>query len=151
MNYIFRSANKFDIDTIVDFTINEAYESQNTYIDLNMVIKGVSSAFESNPKSKYWVIEDMEGNVIASTSVTTEFSDFYGKEYWWIQSFYITQNNRGKNLSSFIISNLENEAKLQDVLELRLYVHHLNQRAINAYVKNQFTPSQYIMMHKSIS
>lgn len=121
MNYFIRPATPDDINKIIEFTTQEAQESEGSVIDLVAVERGVSSAFSENPRSKYWVMEDSSGTVIANTSVVKEWSDFHGNDYWWIQSFYIA-------------------------LELRLYVHGDNGRAIRAYERCGFTESPYTIM-----
>lgn len=69
MNYFIRPATPDDINKIIEFTTQEAQESEGSVIDLVAVERGVSSAFSENPRSKYWVMEDSSGTVIANTSV----------------------------------------------------------------------------------
>lgn len=116
-------------------------------IDLVAVERGVSSEFSENPRSKYWVMEDSSRTVIANTSVVKEWSDFYGNDYWWIQSFYIASEPRGMGLADELIKHLTKEAKSEKALEPRLNVHGDNSRAIRAYGRCGFTESPYIIMN----
>lgn len=146
MNYFIRPATPDDINKIIEFTTQEAQESEGSVIDLVAVERGVSSAFCENPRSKYWVMEDSSGTVIANTSVVKEWSDFHGNDYWWIQSFYIAPEHRGMGLADELIKHLTKEAKSEKALELRLYVHGDNGRAIRAYERCGFTESPYTIM-----
>lgn len=53
MNYFIRPATPDDINKIIEFTTEEAQESEGSVIDLVAVERGVSSAFSENPRSKY--------------------------------------------------------------------------------------------------
>lgn len=150
MEYTIRLATPIDIQTIMNFTIHEAQESQGAEIDAIAVERGVLEAFNDNPRSCYWVVEDTKKKVIASTSIIKERSDFQGNDYWWIQSFYITPEHRGKGLADQMITHLRQEAKLAKALELRLYVHNTNKHAVRAYQRNGFSPSSYTIMQMSL-
>lgn len=149
-DYIIREASSEDVEKIVRFTVQEAEESQGAIVDVFAVHRGVSAAFSIPSHSKYWVIENADGVLIASTSIITEWSDFHGANYWWIQSFYIIPEYRGKQLPEFIVEHIRNEAILAGALELRLYVHASNNRAINAYKRCGFETSPYTMMKISL-
>ena len=119
-NYFIRPATPDDINKIIEFTTQEAQESEGTVIDLVAVECGVSSAFCENPRSKYWAMQDSSGTVIANTSVVKEWSDVHGNDYRWIQSFYIAPEYRGMGLADELIKHLTKEAKSEKALELRL-------------------------------
>ena len=119
-NYFIRPATPDDINKIIEFTTQEAQESEGTVIDLVAVECGVSSAFCENPRSKYWAMEDSSETVIANTSVVKEWSDVHGNDYRWIQSFYIAPEYRGMGLADELIKHLAKEAKSEKALELRL-------------------------------
>ena len=119
-NYFIRPATPDDINKIIEFTTQEAQESEGTVIDLVAVECGVSSAFCENPRSKYWAMEDSSETVIANTSVVKEWSDVHGNDYRWIQSFYIALEYRGMGLADELIKHLTKEAKSEKALELRL-------------------------------
>ena len=150
MEYVIRSATASDINTIITFTVREAQESQGSEVDLIAVERGVSSAFTRHPRSQYWIMENADGSAVAHTSIIKEWSDFCGKDYWWIQSFYIAPEHRGRGLADQLINHLSAAAISADALELRLYVHGDNQRAIRAYQRCGFSASPYLMMKTSL-
>ena len=55
----------------------------------------LAGAFAAPPKARYWVVEEEEHNSWRSTSIVTEWSNFRGGDYWWIQSLYIVPEHRG--------------------------------------------------------
>lgn len=145
--YTFRLATTDDINKIVEFTISEAKESQGSEVDINCVERGVSAAFIESPKSCYWVLEDTKNNIIANVSIVKEWSDFYGGDYWWIQSFYIIPEQRGRGISDYMMECVANQARSEDALEIRLYVHESNKIAISAYKRCVFSKTEYIMFN----
>lgn len=52
MNYFIRPATPDDINKIIEFTTQEAQESEGSVIDLVAVERGVSSAFSDKPSFK---------------------------------------------------------------------------------------------------
>lgn len=147
--YTIRVARPEDRETLVAFTVREARESQGIPADTETVRCGVGAAFLDAPRSCYWVVEDATGQPVASTSVVTEWSDFNGGDYWWVQSLYIDQGHRGGGLIDLILAHLAQAATEARALDLRLYVHRSNERAIRAYQRCGFTAAPYLIMQKT--
>jgi ribosomal protein S18 acetylase RimI-like enzyme len=146
--YTIRAASSTDIDTLVTFTLREAYEAEGVERDEPAVRRGVLGAFGDPPLATYWVVETLEGEVIASTSVVTEWSDFRGGHYWWIQSLFIVPAHRGSGLVEWLIDDLA--AKAAGALDLRLYAHSSNERALRAYRRCGFTVAPYVIMTRPL-
>lgn len=138
MNYFIRPATPDDINKIIEFTTQEAQESEGSVVDLVAVERGVSSAFSENPRSKYWVMEDSSGTVIANTSVVKEWSDFHGNDYWWIQSFYIAPEHRGMGLAD------ESSNILQKKLNQKRHWSF-------AYMSTEITGVRFVLMSDVVS
>jgi L-amino acid N-acyltransferase YncA len=147
--YTIRSARAGDLDTLVEFTLHEAREAEGAHLAVARVTAGVQAAFRAQPPARYWVVE-RDGRVIASTSIVTEWSDFHGREYWWVQSIYIVPAHRGSGLLNQLLDHLSSEAQAAGALELRLYVHDENQRAIKAYRRCGFTEAPYVIMRRGL-
>lgn len=145
--YTIRSARPSDLDTLVEFTLNEAREAEGARLDVAHVTRGVQAALSTRPPARYWVAERDEV-VIASTSIVTEWSDFHGREYWWVQSIYIVPAHRGSGLLNQLLDHLAAEAQAAGALDLRLYVHNENQRAIKAYRRCGFAEAPYVIMRR---
>jgi ribosomal protein S18 acetylase RimI-like enzyme len=89
---------------------------------------------------------DESDNPVGSVSALKEWSDWNAGYYWWIQSMYLTPNQRGKGRMSMLLDAVKSEMANQNGLELRLYVHKDNRSAIKAYEKSNFTHSDYKIM-----
>jgi ribosomal protein S18 acetylase RimI-like enzyme len=149
-DYKIREALSADADTLVAFTLQEAFEAEGLHQDPEAVRRGVNGAFGDPPLSVYWVLEGPDGRAVASTSVVTEWSDFYGGHYWWIQSLFIVPEHRGRGLVEFLIDHLLNASKAAGALDLRLYAHSSNERALHVYRRCGFTVAPYVIMRKSL-
>jgi L-amino acid N-acyltransferase YncA len=147
-DYTIREAGRADIETIVAFTLQEAREAEDIAPDLEAVSRGVGGGFEDVPRAAYWVAEAAGGRVVASTSVVREWSDFHGAYYWWVQSLFIIPEHRGKGLVELLLRHLAREAGAAGALDLRLYAHTANARALRAYRRSGFTTAPYVIMTK---
>ena len=147
-DYTIREAGRADIDTIVAFTLQEVREAEGLEPDLEAVARGVGGGFEDAPLAAYWVAEAAGGRVVASTSVVREWSDFHGAYYWWVQSLFIIPEHRGKGLVELLLRHLAREADAAGALDLRLYAHTTNERALRAYRRCGFTTAPYVIMTK---
>jgi ribosomal protein S18 acetylase RimI-like enzyme len=58
---------------------------------------------------------------------------------------------RGGDLIPPLIETVLQQAKAEHVLEVRLYVHQDNARAIRAYQKQGFTDAPYHVMRQKVS
>jgi ribosomal protein S18 acetylase RimI-like enzyme len=145
-----RLARPSDIDTIVAFTLEEAYEAEGTRNSPEGVRRGVEGGFRAPPASTYWVAENQDAKVVAHVSVVTEWSDFHGGYYWWIQSLFIVPAHRGGGLVGIILDHLAASARDAGALDLRLYAHVSNQRALHAYRRHGFTEAPYVIMRKPL-
>ena len=148
--YVVREANNRDIDALVAFTLQEAFEAEGVRKDPDGVRRGVEGAFQDPPQSVYWVVEDRDGHRVASASIVTEWSDFNGGPYWWIQSIFIAPEHRGRGLVERMLDFLAKTAKQAGALDLRLYAHNSNQRAFRVYRRCGFTTAPYTIMVRKL-
>ena len=145
-DYVVREATSADVSTLVAFTLQEAFEAEGVRKDPEGVRRGVEGAFEDPPQATYWVVEDLESRAVASTSIVTEWSDFNGGAYWWIQSIFIAPEHRGRGLVELMLDFLADAAQRAGALDLRLYAHNSNQRAFRVYRRCGFTTAPYTIM-----
>lgn len=139
-----------DADTIVHFIAEEAREAESRSLDFAVVEEGVRNGL-AGAVPRYWVATGDHGRrIVASASVYTEWSDWNNAEYWWIQSFYIVPSARGTGLAQRLVHMIEDEAEAAGVIELRLYVHNGNRRAMAAYEKAGFSATPYEVLSKRI-
>lgn len=149
-DYILREAASADLETIVAFTLEEAREAEGAVVDPEAVRRGIAAAFKDPPLSRYWLAEASDGRVVGSTSVVTEWSDFRGGHYWWVQSVFIVPEHRGRGLLELLLDHLARTAREAGALDLRLYVHDSNDRAVRAYRRCGFTDAPYVIMRRPL-
>lgn len=97
-DYRIRKANLSDLDSLVAFAIQEATETEGHSPAPDAVTIGVQKGFEEIAPSSYWVAESNEGEIVGAISVVTEWSNFRGGYYWWVQSLFIASDHRGRGL-----------------------------------------------------
>ena len=149
-DYTSRAARRADIVTLVDFTIAEAREAEGKAPGRDAVQRGVEGAFADPPRAWYWIAETEDGDVVASTSAIREWSNFHGAHYWWVQSLFIRPEHRGQGLVDKLLDHLAAEARLAGALDLRLYAHSANVRALAVYRRCGFTVAPYTIMSRPL-
>lgn len=149
--YTVRRAVPDDVDAIVSFTLREAHEAEGLELDVSAVTEGVRAAFDDPSLAVYWVAEAPDGEVAASTSIVTEWSNFRGGKYWWVQSLFVAPVHRGRGLADVLLNHLAAEAQAAGALDLRLYAHESNTRALRVYDRCGFTRTPYVIMRRGHS
>ncbi len=148
-DYTLRPAEVSDSVTLVSFTIAEALDAERRSLIRTDVQRGVAGGFTTPPKARYWVVES-HGTLVGSCSIVTEWSNFRGGDYWWIQSLYIAPEHRGTGLVDTMLQHLVREAKAGGALDLRLYGYNTNARALRAYQRFGFKEAPYLILTKSL-
>lgn len=147
--YAIRPAAPADAETLVAFTLAEAFDAERRSLNRAEVQRGVAGGFASPPKVRYWVAE-ANGAVVGATSVVTEWSNFRGGDYWWIQGLYIVPEHRGTGLVDLLLRHVVEEGKAAGALDLRLYGFNTNARALRAYERFGFRQAPYLILTKSL-
>jgi ribosomal protein S18 acetylase RimI-like enzyme len=150
-HYAIRSARSRDLETIVAFTLEEAREAEGVEHPPETVRRGVAAGLEEPSRAAYFVAECADGAVVASTSVVREWSDWRAGYYWWIQSLFIDPAHRGRGLVEQLLDHLEAEAAKAGAVDLRLYAHSTNTRALAVYRRCGFKLAPYTIMTRSIA
>jgi ribosomal protein S18 acetylase RimI-like enzyme len=148
--YQIREATDVDIDHLIAFTLQEAREAEGIELTREEVARGVRGAFERPPRARYWVAETSAGEVVANASIVTEWSNFHGGHYWWVQSLFILPAHRGGGLVGRLLDHLAREAQAGGALNLRLYAHRSNERALRVYRRLGFSDAPYLIMVKAL-
>ena len=152
MNTRVRKATVADLSILVEFTAKEAEEAEGATKEPLHLEKGVKAALEDNSVATYWLLFDESSQAIGSISALKEWSDWNAGYYWWIQSLYIVPEQRGSGHLETLLRTVEEEMRSENGLELRLYVHQANEKAVRAYNRCGFEESPYkIMVRKTDS
>ena len=146
MKYKVRNANLNDLENLVEFIVAEADEAEGIHKASDKILRGIKAGLENPSIARYWVLENENQDPVGSVSVVKEWSDWNCAFYWWIQSMYLLPSHRGKGLMNKLLQEVKNAAMTEDAIELRLYVHRNNKRAIKAYQKSGFSDSDYDIM-----
>jgi ribosomal protein S18 acetylase RimI-like enzyme len=148
-HYKIRDADSSDLDSIVEFTVREAREAEGLDVSRTAAERGVAAALGDRTLATYWLAE-CDGAVVASVSVVKEWSNFRGGHYWWIQSLFIVPEHRGTGLVERLLDHVLEAARTDGALDVRLYAHSANERALSAYRRYGFTTAPYVMLTRRL-
>jgi len=145
--YHFRQAQAADAETITEFQIAMAFESEGMKLERETCHRGVRAVFEDPTKGAYTVAEETTtGLVIACTLVIPEWSDWRAGTVWWIHSVYVRPEHRRNGVFRGIYSRLKSEVDSRSDLQgLRLYVERENTRAQATYRELGMSPDHYLL------
>ena len=146
---LLRMASVGDTEKIARNGIMLARESENLEIEYGKILNGVKGVIENNEKGFYFVVEQ-EHSIIGQMMITYEWSDWRGKDIWWIQSIYVKKKWRRKGIMKKMLDKIKKMAYEKDVFALRLYVHENNKEAIKAYEKVEMKKSPYYIFSLEI-
>ncbi len=124
-----------DAEKIAANNVLLARKSEGKSIQYETTLRGVEEVIDDENKGFYIVAEE-NGEIIGQTMVTYEWSDWRGKQIWWLQSIYVRKEYRKKGVMKAIINEIIKMAKEKNVFMLRLYVYKKNKIAMKAYEKN---------------
>ena len=145
-----RKATLDDLERLVSFAVAEANEAEGISKTHERVRKGIKKALQEDSIAVYWILEQNNTEVVGNISVVKEWSNWNAGYYWWIQSIYVLPEFRGRGLMQKLIQTVKQAARKEKALDLRLYVHKANKRAIHAYRKTGFSDSDYKIMRSGI-
>lgn len=127
-----RNAKLSDANSIIDFQLKMARETEKLALDPDTVTKGVNAVLNDTAKGQYYVAETGD-IVIASLLITFEWSDWRNCNVWWLQSVFVMPEFRRKGVFSKMYIHIRNLAEEQGIAGLRLYVETRNTNARRTY------------------
>ena len=130
-----RDALLSDLDTLVDFNLRLAQETEAKALHRDTISQGVRTALDHPDRLRYWVAVSAETRqVIGQAAVTREWSDWRNGWIWWFQSVYVPPESRAQSVFRTLHSHIRAAALAEpDVVGLRLYVEQANLRAQKTY------------------
>ena len=139
-----RKAKADDINSILNFQLAMARESENIELDPDTVAKGISAVLNDPNKGNYYVAEK-QGRIIGSLLTTFEWSDWRNGTVLWIQSVYVIPELRRKGVYSSLYSHVKNLVLEDHSLKgIRLYADKSNLTAHKAYIRLGMDADHYI-------
>jgi GNAT superfamily N-acetyltransferase len=131
----YREAHVTDRDTIVDFQIAMARETEEVALDRDVCTRGVQAVFDDPSRGRYFVAEE-DGRVVASLLITYEWSDWRNGVVWWIQSVYVRPENRRQRIYAGLYEHVKQIVdSQQNIRGIRLYVDRRNVPAQQVYTR----------------
>lgn len=143
MKTTYREASLNDLNTIADFQIGMAQETEQLQLDREVCTKGVEAVLKDAHLGRYYVCE-IDGAVVASTLITYEWSDWRNGVIWWIQSVYVVPSARKQGVYAGMYRHLQSLAKEDKKIRgIRLYVDRRNEPAQQVYTKLEMNGEHY--------
>ncbi len=143
-HYLVRQARISDLDTIVLFNRELAWESEGRELDDTVLRVGVAALLADSNKGIYFVAEH-KGQVVGQLLITYEWSDWRNGWFWWLQSVYVHPDHRQRGVLRMLVNHVLELARTADrqVIGLRLYVESGNYVAQEVYRRLGFQSTGY--------
>jgi GNAT superfamily N-acetyltransferase len=138
-----RAAEWSDAAAIVDFQLRMARETESLELDRATLDRGVEAVFADPGKGAYWVAE-RDGGVVGSLLTTFEWSDWRDGVVLWIQSVYVTSEERGRGVYRALYERVKRQVEESDRFKgIRLYVDRRNAAAQRVYERLGMSREHY--------
>ena len=149
MELIITKGQTEDIEVIAQFQVDMAMESEGTLLDIETVTKGVTAAINDGNKGCYYIAR-VDGETVGSLMLTREWSDWNNGWYWWIQSVYVAPEYRRQGIYKSMYQAVCEDARQQNVAQVRLYVDKTNIRGQKVYASLGMQESHYLIYEKTL-
>jgi ribosomal protein S18 acetylase RimI-like enzyme len=148
MSLSIRKATLQDAEHIVHFNIAMAMETEEKALNEVTVAAGVKALF-NQPQAGFYIVAEMDHQVVGSLLITTEWSDWRNGTFWWVQSVYIAPEYRRQGIYRKLYDYVKSIAKNHpNVCGFRLYVEKENFVAQKTYLSLGMQPTQYFMFEE---
>lgn len=144
-----RLAQLSDAEDIASFNRVMAKETEGKILLPDIVLAGVNTLL-SKPSQGFYIVAEMDSQVVGCLMITKEWSDWRNGVFWWIQSVFVKQEYRRRGIYRRMyrfIKQLANEK--DDVCGFRLYVEQNNTIAQETYKELGMTQLPYLMFEES--
>ena len=141
---IVRKATTEDLNSIVEFQILMARETEEIVLDISIVTKGVLAVLNDKSKGQYYLAE-IDNKIASSLLTTFEWSDWRNGTVLWIQSVFVLPEYRRmgvyRSMYSFVKKQVIKDPSLKGI---RLYADKSNYQAHKTYKTLGMSPDHYI-------
>jgi ribosomal protein S18 acetylase RimI-like enzyme len=157
--FLIRRGRPADADTLAEFNIRMAAETEGFALPPATISPGVAAALADEAKGIYFVAEvaghdgiagrdGSGGQVVGQLMVTHEWSDWRNGDIWWVQSVYVHPDHRRRGLFRALYEHARAEAKAAGAVGLRLYVEANNAAAQAVYRQLGMGTTHYHVMEE---
>ena len=144
-SFVIRSATVHDAETIADYNVRLAEETEETSLNPETVLRGVRALLSDETRGSYYVA--CADKIIGQMMHTREWSDWRNGDLWWIQSVYVHPDFRRQGVFRSLYAHLKTLAEADpEVVGLRLYVERENQTARATYKGLGMDQTPYLLM-----
>ena len=142
---IIRKAELKDLERIVEFNYNLAFETEDKRLDKNILRSGVRALLEDKRKGVYHVCE-INDEVVGQIMYTYERSDWRNGLFIWVQSVYVNKEYRGKGVFKALYNKVKEICDSNnEYVGIRLYVEKENYTAQKTYRSLGMEECNYFM------
>lgn len=143
-----RKATEADANSIIEFNIEMALETENKVLKRNEIEPGVKNLF-ANPEFGFYLVAEDHGKALASLMVTYEWSDWRNGLFWWIQSVYVLPGYRRQGIYRRMYEAIMRMGDSESgVCGYRLYVEKENTIAQKTYRSLGMEETHYKMFEE---
>ena len=152
---VVRAARVEDLETLVDFNLRMADETEGKQLDPGTLRAGVSAVLPGGPDvagpTGRYLVAVINRQVVGALMHTWEWSDWRNGVIWWLQSVYVEPGFRRRGVFRSLYGVLRDEARADaTVVGLRLYVEHENEVAQATYGGLGMVRSGYVVMEEML-
>jgi ribosomal protein S18 acetylase RimI-like enzyme len=140
-----RRATLQDTETIAALNRAMAWETEQIRLEEDRTREGVK-ALLAEPRRGFYLVAESGGQLIGQLMITYEWSDWRNGDFWWIQSVYVSPEQRGSGIYRRLHEAvLEQARQAGDVCGIRLYVEEHNHRAQGVYQRMGMQKTAYLV------
>ncbi|RTR40755.1 GNAT family N-acetyltransferase [Shewanella canadensis] len=140
-----RKGQQSDLSALIQFNQAMAMETEELALDSHLLNKGVNTLL-SQPEKGFYLVAEVDNEIVGSLMVTFEWSDWRAKDYYWIQSVYIRPENRRQGIYGKLYQAVKDIAEENGgAASFRLYVEQENTKAQQTYQALGMEQSYYLM------
>ncbi|MHC4510907.1 MAG: GNAT family N-acetyltransferase [Planctomycetota bacterium] len=96
---LIRIAEDEDVQTLAQFNVTLAWQTEHKRLDLPVVTRGVRTLLK-NPHNGFYTVAEAADEVVGCALITYEWSDWRCGLFWWIQSVYVKPEFRRQKVFS---------------------------------------------------
>lgn len=128
-----RQATAVEAGRIAEFNRKMALETEGLALNETTTMAGTVSLL-GHPERGFYLVAECNGTLAGCLLVTYEWSDWRNKMFWWLGSFYVRPEFRGRGVYAALYAKVkELAAREGHVAGVRLYVHKDNLQAQQIY------------------
>lgn len=145
-----RKASAVDANSLVEFNIAMAMETEQKTLKREKIGPGVKALFD-HPEYGFYLVAESEDHIVGSLMITKEWSDWRNGLFWWIQSVYVIPEFRRKGIYRAMYQKVKDLAdRTGNICGFRLYVEKQNIAAQKTYESLGMGETHYKMFEEMI-